>query len=104
METVARTVKIDAKIDATALQMLDDFGMDLSTAVNVFLKQMVYDGALPFKVTRDKFDYYKPNDETLEAIREYEEFKAHPENFKTYDSFADLLKEVEAEDEDEDDA
>ena len=29
------------------------------------------------------------------TIKEAEDFKAHPENYKRYSSFAELLKEVE---------
>lgn len=34
------------------------------------------------------------NQETQEALAEYEEMKAHPERYKRYKSFRDLQKEI----------
>ncbi len=34
------------------------------------------------------------NAETQEALAEYEEMKAHPEKYKRYESFSDLLKDI----------
>ena len=36
-----------------------------------------------------------PNKETMAAFNEVEEMKKHPENVKSYNSFAELLEEVE---------
>jgi len=41
---IDRTVKKDADYVANAM------GMTLSTAINIFLRQMVYERAIPFKV------------------------------------------------------
>ena len=35
-----------------------------------------------------------PNAETVAAMQEVEEMKAHPENCKGYASFQDLLREI----------
>ena len=35
-----------------------------------------------------------PNEETIAAMRECDEILAHPENYKWYDSFADLMADV----------
>ncbi len=52
MAKVSTNITIDAEVKARAQALLSDFGMDLSTAVNIFLRQMVYDGAFPFPITR----------------------------------------------------
>ncbi len=54
MAKVSTNITIDAEVKAKAQALLSDFGMDLSTAVNIFLKQMVYDGAFPFEITRNR--------------------------------------------------
>lgn len=36
-----------------------------------------------------------PNEETIEAFKEVEEMKKHPEKFKRYSNFDDLLKELD---------
>ena len=91
MAKVSTNVTIDEVTKKQAQALLADFGMDLSTAVNIFLKQMVYEGAFPFSITREV-----PNADTIAAMREVEEMKKHPEMYKRYSSFSELLKEVES--------
>ena len=44
MAKVSTNISIDAETKAKAQVLLADFGMDLSTAVNIFLRQMIYEG------------------------------------------------------------
>lgn len=37
-----------------------------------------------------------PNTDTKAAMKEAEEMKAHPEKYKRYSTFSELLKEVES--------
>ncbi len=53
MAKVSTNISIDAETKVKAQAMLADFGMDLSTAVNIFLKQMIYEGAFPFLIARE---------------------------------------------------
>ena len=53
MPKVSTNVSIDAETKARAQELLADLGMDLSTAVNIFLRQMVYEKAIPFEIRRD---------------------------------------------------
>ncbi len=52
MPKVSTNITLDAETKAKAQTMLADLGMDLSTAVNIFLKQMLYEGGIPFSITR----------------------------------------------------
>ena len=63
MPKVSTNITIDAETKAKAQAMLADLGLDLSTAVNIFLKQMLYEGGIPFSITREI-----PNRITLEAM------------------------------------
>ena len=49
---VSTNVSIDAETKARAQELLADLGLDLSTAVNIFLRQMVYENAIPFEIKR----------------------------------------------------
>lgn len=89
MAKVSTNVSIDAETKAQAQRLLADFGMDLSTAVNIFLKQMVYEGAFPFVISRDV-----PNQTTLEAMKEAEEMRKHPEKYKKYDSVDAMMEDI----------
>ena len=53
MAKVSTNITIDEETKKKAQILLADFGMDLSTAVNIFLKQMVYEGSFPFSITRE---------------------------------------------------
>ena len=53
MPKISTNITIDADTKAQAQEMLADFGLDLSTAVNIFLRQMIRDNAIPFAVRRD---------------------------------------------------
>lgn len=85
------TITIDSDIKAQAQELLSDFGLDLSTAINMFLRQTIRENAIPFNISREV-----PNADTIAAMREIEEMKKHPELYKRYSSFSELLKEVEA--------
>ena len=43
-------VKIDRRIKKDADYIANAMGMTLSTAINIFVRQMVYERAIPFKV------------------------------------------------------
>ena len=91
MAKTTTTITIDSEIKAKAQELLADFGLDLSTAINIFLRQTVRENAIPFSISREV-----PNSDTIAAIKEIEEMKTHPEKYKKYASFSDLLKEVES--------
>ena len=89
MAKVSTNISIDAETKAKAQILLSEFGMDLSTAVNIFLKQMLYEGKIPFSIER-----HIPNDVTLEAIREAEEMKLNPDKYKRYDSVESMMEDI----------
>lgn len=89
MAKIQTTLSIDADIKPLAQQTLAELGLDLSTAVNMFLRQVVREEAIPFIVGK------KPNAATLEAMREIEEIESNLENEKRYSSFSELRREVE---------
>ena len=59
-------IRIDDKLKEDAQKVANDMGMDLTTAVRIFLKQMVTDRAMPFRPDLDPF-YSAKNQEMLKA-------------------------------------
>ena len=59
-------IRVDDDLRDRAQQVANDMGMDLTTAVRVFLKQMVNDQGLPFKPALDPFHSPK-NQEALKV-------------------------------------
>ncbi len=89
MAKVAANISIDPKLKQESTELFSDLGMDLSTAISVFLRQSVRVQGFPFVITRDT-----PNEDTIAAMNEYYEMKDHPERYKRYSSFREGLDEV----------
>jgi addiction module RelB/DinJ family antitoxin len=47
-------VRVDSELKANAQDVLGNLGMDLSTAISVYLKQIVYNKAIPFPIAEPK--------------------------------------------------
>ena len=45
-------IRTDSELKTKAQVVLDDLGLDLSTAINIFLKQVVHREAIPFVISR----------------------------------------------------
>ena len=86
---VSTNISIDAETKAKAQVMLADLGMDLSTAVNIFLRQMLYEGGIPFSITREV-----PNKVTLEAMKEAQQMFRSPEKYKKYDNVDSMMEDI----------
>lgn len=85
MATTNINVRVDANLKQSAESLFADLGLNMSTAITMFLKSAVNHDGIPFEVKR-----MSPNAETKAALVEYDQMKLHPENYKRYDSFDDL--------------
>ena len=45
-------IRTDSELSAKAQAVLADLGIDMTTAINLFLTQIVYKEALPFKIDK----------------------------------------------------
>jgi DNA-damage-inducible protein J len=48
--TVNVTIRMDREVKEGFELLMDDFGMNLSTAVNVFVRQSLREGRIPFMI------------------------------------------------------
>lgn len=90
MAKVSTNVSIDAETKAKAQELLADLGLDLSTAVNIFLRQMIRENAIPFEIRR-----VSPNAETIAAIEAMEKGEAL---YGPFDSVSAFMEALDAED------
>lgn len=51
MAKTTANISIDEEVKAKAQKLFADLGMDLSTAVNIFLRQAIRENAIPFSIT-----------------------------------------------------
>ena len=49
-ETVNVTIRLDKDVKEQAEKMFNDFGMNLSTAFNIFARQSLRQGKIPFEI------------------------------------------------------
>ncbi len=89
MATTNINVRVDSELKVQAEALFADLGLNMSTAINMFLKSAVSHDGIPFEVKR-----YTPNEETKAALGEYEEMKKNPTAYKRYASFNEALKEI----------
>ncbi len=84
------SIRMDIKLKEQAEALFGELGLNLSTAFNIFIRQSLRVGGLPFEVKIDR-----PNKETIAAIIEAEKL-AKDKTAKGYDDidelFADLAK------------
>ena len=64
-DTATISFRTDPAIKREAKELYADMGMDLSTAINIFLRQSIRENGMPFKITRD-------NPSSIEARRQAE--------------------------------
>ena len=89
MAKVSTNISLDADLKKQSQELLADLGLDLTTAVTIFLKQTIREQGIPFKITRAQ-----PNAETITAMDEYFEMKEHPEKYKRYSTFSEAADDV----------
>ena len=90
MATTNVSIRMDTELNAQADELFAELGMNLSTAFNIFVRQSLREGGIPFEIRTDR-----PNKETIAAMLEAENIAKDP-NVKGYtdldEMFADLKK------------
>lgn len=89
MATSPTQIRIDSEVKQEANALFAELGMDMSSAVNIFLRQCILHGGLPFKVEIPKY-----NKEVLDAMAEAKRISRDPD-VSGYDSMEDLKKALE---------
>lgn len=93
MAKVSTNIRIDKDVKQQAPALFNDLGLDLSTAINIFLKKAVDFRGIPFEVTREV-----PNQRTIEALKEGQYMIAHSEEYRSYDSVSAMANGILSED------
>ena len=87
METANLNIRTDKEVKQAAEKLFEALGLNMTTAVNMFLRQAIRENGIPFELKINQ-----PNSETLKAISEGEQIiKEGTARFNTTDEmFADL--------------
>ena len=65
MANTSMNIRMDADVKRQAEALFSEIGMNMTTAINIFLKQSIRENGIPFELKINQ-----PNTETLEAINE----------------------------------
>ena len=84
MATTNINIRTDAAVKAQAESIFEAFGLNMSTAINMFLRQTIRENGIPFALKLDV-----PNEVTAAAIKEGREL-AYDNLSKGYTSMEDL--------------
>lgn len=80
-------VRVEPSVKQRAEKTLNDLGLSITEAINVFLNQVILNDGIPFEIRKPKF-----NKETIQAI---EDTKNGKNLSKTFDNAKDMFKELE---------
>ena len=84
MATTNINIRTDATVKAQAESIFEAFGLNMSTAINMFLRQTIRVNGIPFELKLDV-----PNEITAAAIKEGREL-AYDKSVKGYTNMDDL--------------
>ena len=82
-------IRVDSDVKAQAQRLFSDLGMDLTTAVNVFLRQSIEQGGIPFMIGQRRY-----NQETEQAMKEARDIIDGKVEAKSYMSARELFEEL----------
>ena len=82
--------RIDTDIKNQADKLFADLGLNMTTAFNIFLRQSVREGSIPFQITVNT-----PNAETVSAMLEAVRIASDP-SVKCYSDVDEALKELKS--------
>lgn len=80
-------IRVEPDVKMKAEETLNDLGLSITEAVNVFLNQVILHDGIPFKIEKPKY-----NKETIQAM---EDVKSGKNLSKTFDSVDEMFEELD---------
>lgn len=84
------SIRMDADLKAQADALFAELGMNLTTAFNIFVRQALREGGIPFAISLKQ-----PNRETVAAMLEAERIARDP-SVKGYTNLDELFADLKA--------
>ena len=82
--------RIDSSLKSQADKLFSELGMNMTTAFNIFLRQSVREGCIPFNITLNT-----PNSETVAALLEAKDIINRPD-VKRFSDVEEALRELKS--------
>lgn len=71
-------------------EFCNDVGMNVSVAINMFIKAVLRDNKLPFEITKKS----QFSEDLKEALLEAKEMREYPEKYKKFHSVQELMEDL----------
>lgn len=108
--TATIQTRVDASLKEKADKIINSMGLDMTTAIRMFLTQVIEQRKIPFEIkapeelSLDDCQFEDLNEETQSALLESQAICNGKIKAKSYDSFKDALNDIGLLDVAEDDA
>ena len=87
MTKTSMSIRLDSEVKEQAQQVFNHLGMDMTTAINIFLRQAIQYQGLPFDVKIDE------NRKLLQVVTDVEQNRNMSRSFE---SVSDLMEDLRA--------
>ena len=87
MSKTSMSIRLDSEVKEQAQQVFNNLGMDMTTAINIFLRQAIQYQGLPFDVRLDE------NRNLLEVLTDLDQNRNMSQSFE---SVSDLMEDLRA--------
>lgn len=95
MSNIPNTTNLNVRVDSTLKEECDmlfkSLGLNMSTAINMFLTKCVKTSSIPFMIEEPK-----PSKELKKALKEVDYMMKHPEKYKSYNSVEELFQDLDS--------
>ncbi len=95
MATSNINVRVDSEIKSMSTDILNSLGLDMTTAINIYLRKIIDSNGIPFPVQR------RFNKETEEAIAEANKIASGEIKAKSYKNTQEMFADIFSEEDDE---
>ena len=87
MSKTSMSIRLDSEVKEQAQQVFNHLGMDMTTAINIFLRQAIQYHGLPFDVRLDE------NRKLLQVLTDLDQNRNMSQSFE---SVSDLMEDLRA--------
>ena len=87
MSKTSMSIRLDSEVKEQAQQVFNHLGMDMTTAINIFLRQAIQYQGLPYEVKIDE------NRKLLQVVTDVEQNRNMSRSFE---SVSDLMEDLRA--------
>ena len=91
MNDVNLNVRVNSKLKSESDQLFKSLGLNMSTAINIFLTKCVKTSSIPFTIEEEK-----PSNKLMKALEEANYIENHPNEFKGYNNIDELFEVLDS--------